>query len=79
MVQNVKFLPVDKNSDLSLNLNSTCHHEYRVLLDFQNRAPDVKKLKFYANWDNSTYLKNAIFNGSSFSNSHIAIEFVASK
>ena len=46
MVQNVNFSPVDKNSDLSLKLNSTCHHEYRVLLDFQNRAPDVKKLKF---------------------------------
>ena len=35
MAQNIKFLPVCQNSDLSLKLNSTRQHEYRSMLDFQ--------------------------------------------
>ena len=40
MVQNVKFLSVGENKDLSLNLNSTHQHDSRGMLGFQNKASD---------------------------------------
>ena len=49
------------------------------MLNFQNRALNIRLLRFHINRNNSTYLKNVIFNKSSFSNSKIAIEFVALK
>ena len=49
------------------------------MFGFQNRAPDIKLLKFYANQDNSAYFENAIFNRNSFSNFEAAIGFLASK
>ena len=48
------------------------------MLDFQNRVSNIKLLKFYANRDNSTYLKKCDFKRSSFANSEIVIEFLAS-
>ena len=41
MVQNVNFSSVGQNSDLSLKSNSNHEKESRVMLSFQNRAPNV--------------------------------------
>ena len=62
MVQNVNFPPVGQNNDLCLKSNSTRQHESNGMLGFQNRALDIKILKFHTNRDNSVYLKNVIFN-----------------
>ena len=79
MVQNINFLPVNQNSDLSLKLNPNRQHESISMLGFENRAPNIKILKFHANWDNSAYLENKIFNGSSFVNSKTVIGFMVLK
>ena len=52
VVQNVKFLPVKQNSNLSLKLNSHRQREFRSMLNFQNRVQDIELLKFHINWDN---------------------------
>ena len=31
------------------------------MLDFQNRAPNIKILKFHTNWDNNAYLEKYDF------------------
>ena len=49
------------------------------MVDFQNRASDIKLLKFHTNRDVVFTLKNVIFNESSFANSETVIRFVASK
>ena len=61
MIQNVNFLPVGQNKDLSLKLNLACQHKSRDMLSFQNRAPYVKILKFCANRGNSAYLEKRNF------------------
>ena len=61
IVQNVNFLHVSQNSDLSLKLNPNHQHESRGILGFQNKAPDIKILKFHANQDNSVYLEECDF------------------
>ena len=61
IIKNVNFLPISQNSDLSLQLNSTHQHESKGILGFQNRAPDIKLLKFHANRDNSAYLEKCNF------------------
>ena len=55
IVQNIKFSLVGQNNDLSLKLNPNNQHESIVMLNFQNRAQDLKILKFYANRNNSAY------------------------
>ena len=61
IVQNIKFLPIDQNSDLILKLNTARQHESRGMLGFQNNARDPKLLKFHANRDNRAYLKKHDF------------------
>ena len=46
--------------DSNIILSITRQHKSRGMLDFQNRALDIKLLKFYTNRDNQAYLKNAI-------------------
>ena len=80
MVQNIKFSLVGQNNDLSLKLNPNNKQESIVMLNFQNRALDLKILKFHANRNNSAYPeKNVIFNGSSFTNSENTIGFFVLK
>ena len=45
IVQNVKFLSVNQNSDLSSKLNVTRQHDSRSMLSFQNRAPKYKVIE----------------------------------
>ena len=73
IVQNVTFWPISKknktkkqknkkkNSDLTLKLNLTRQHESIDMLDFQNRAPNIKLLKFHRNRDNRAYLEKHKF------------------
>ena len=61
MIQYVKFSPIIQNSDLNLKLNSTCQHKSRGMFSFQNRALNVKVLKFHANRENSAYLEKHDF------------------
>ena len=61
IIQNVKFSPIIQNSDSSSKLNPTSQHEPRGMLDFQNRAMDIKLLKFHANQENYTYLEKYDF------------------
>ena len=61
IVQNVNFSSVSQNSDLSLKLNPTRQHGFKGILNFQNRALDIKILKIHANQDNSTYLEKCDF------------------
>ena len=61
IVQNVNFLPVSQNSNLSLKLNPTRQHESKGMLGYQNRASDIKLLKFHANQDNNAYLEKQNF------------------
>ena len=61
MVQKVNFSPVGQNNNLSLNLNPTCQQESRGMFGFQNRAPDVKILKFHVDQDNSAYFEKCDF------------------
>ena len=61
IVQNIKFSSVDQTSDLILKFDSTRQHESRGMLSFQNRTPDTKLLKFYANWDEKAYLEKCDF------------------
>ena len=49
VVQNVKFLSITQNSNLSLKLDSTL----RGMLGFQNRAPEAYKPKFHVERCNS--------------------------
>ena len=49
------------------------------MLDFQNRAPNIKLLQFHANQDDWAYVEKRDSNGSSFQGFEIAIGFVASK
>ena len=56
-----KFFAHHQDSDLSTKLNSTHQYESRGMLGFQNRAADIKLLKFYANRDNSIYFKKIWF------------------
>ena len=73
------FLPISQNNDLSSNLNSNRQNEAKGMLGFENRASDIKLLKFHAINIIVHTSKNVIFNISSFVNSVFAIEFVASK
>ena len=61
IVQNVNFLSISQNSDLSLNVNPSRQHEYRGILGFQNRALNIKLLNFHTNQDNSAYIKKCNF------------------
>ena len=61
IVQNIKFLSVNQNNDLISKLNPTRQQESRGMLDFENRAPDIKLLKIYTNRDNRTYFKKYDF------------------
>ena len=61
IVRNANFSSVNQNSDLSIKLNSTREHKSRGILGFQNRAPDIKLVKFHENWDNNAYLKKFNF------------------
>ena len=61
IVQNIKFSSVNQNSDLNSKLNSTRQHESKGVLDFQNRAPGIKLLKFHTNQDNRVYLEKRDF------------------
>ena len=61
MVQNLNFLLVSKNSDLSLNVNSTHQHKSMNMLDFQNKISSVKILKFHTTRYNSAYLAKRDF------------------
>ena len=61
IVQNVNYSLVSQNSDLSSKLNPTHQHESSGMLSFQNRAPDIKLLKFHANRNNSAYLEKCDF------------------
>ena len=61
MVQNINFLPVGQNIDLSSKLNFIHQHESRGILDFQNTVLDVKILKFHIKWDNSAYIEKYDF------------------
>ena len=56
-----QFLLDGQNSDLNLKLYSTCRQESRSIFGFQNRASDVKILKFNVNGDNSAYLEKRDF------------------
>ena len=61
IVQNDNFLFISQNNDLSLKLNLTRENVFKCILDFQNRTPDVKILKFHQTWDNNTYLEKCDF------------------
>ena len=61
IIQNVSFSPVSQNSNLSSKLNIIHPHESMCILYFQNKASDIKLLKFHANQDNSIYLKKCDF------------------
>ena len=52
IVQNVKFLSVNENNDLTLKLKPTYQHESRGMLSFQNKTPGIKLLQFHVNRDN---------------------------
>ena len=47
IVQNIKKFPIRQNSDQTPKLYSTHQYESRDMLDFQNRAPDIKLLKIH--------------------------------
>ena len=49
------------------------------MIGSQNRASNIKLLKFHENWDNQLILKNVIFNGGLFDKFETAIGFVALK
>ena len=61
IVQNIKFLSVNQNSNLITNLDPNCQHEFRGMLAFQNRILDSELLKFHANRDKRAYLKKCDF------------------
>ena len=61
IIQNINFSSVSQNNDLSSKLDLIHQHESRGILDFQNRAPDIKILKVHANWDNSAYFEKHNF------------------
>ena len=61
MVQNVNFSSVSQNCYLSLKFNPTHQYESRCMLGFQNKALDVKILKFHTNHDNNIYLEKCDF------------------
>ena len=61
IIQNINFSPVSQNSDLSSKLNPTRQHELKSMLNFQNKAPDIKILKIHINRDNIAYLKKLDF------------------
>ena len=61
IVQNIKFLFVSQNSDLTLNLNPNHQHDSKSMLGFQNKEPDTKLLKFYANQGNQAYIEKHNF------------------
>ena len=61
IVQNINFLPINKNSYSRSKLNRIGQHECRDILGFQNRASDIKLLKFYANQDNIVYIRKYDF------------------
>ena len=55
------FLLVSQNNDLRSKLNPTRQHEFRGIVSFQNRALDIKLLKFHINQENNTYLEKHDF------------------
>ena len=61
IIKNVKFLSVSQNIDLTSKLDPTRQHESRGMLGFQNRALDIKLLKFHVNQDNQGYLEKRNF------------------
>ena len=61
MVQNVNFLSINQNSNLSLKLNPLYQHKFMCMPGFQNRASATKILKFHTNRDNSAYLGKCNF------------------
>ena len=61
IVQNVNISSVSQSSGLSSKLNLTRQHDCKGMLNFQNRASDIKLLKFYINWDNGAYLEKCNF------------------
>ena len=56
-----QFLFVSQNNDLTLKLNPNSQQESKSMLGFQNKAPNIKLLKFQANQDNNAYLKKHDF------------------
>ena len=61
IVQNTNFSYVSQNNTSSLKLNFTRQHVSRGMFSFQNRASNVKILKFRANQDNNVYLEKYDF------------------
>ena len=61
IIQNVNFSPISKNSHLFSKLNPARQHKSKSMLGFQNRALDIKLLKFHINRDNSAYLEKCDF------------------
>ena len=74
-----KVFHFSQNSDLSLKLNPTRQQNFRGMLDFQNRTPYIKLLKFHVNRDNMTYLEKYNFQRKLVYQIEIAIGFMASK
>ena len=52
IVQNIKKKLVNQNNDLIPKLDSTHQHESKGMLSLQNKAPDIKILKFHVNRNN---------------------------
>ena len=79
IIQNVNFSLVSQNSDSTLKLNLTRQHKFKSILGFQNKALNIKLLKFTQIKTIRLTSKNTIFNGTSFAKSETITRFVASK
>ena len=55
------FFLLNQNCDLSLKLNYTHQYESKGMLDFQNKASDIKLLEFHLNRDNNAYFEKHDF------------------
>ena len=64
---------------MSSRVYSISKTDLRDLVDFQNRSSNIKILKFTQTETIMLILKNAIFNGSSFTTFETTIGFVVSK
>ena len=52
IVQNVKFFPINQNTDLSSKSYSTSQNKSEGMLGFQIRTSKANKLKLHAKWCN---------------------------
>ena len=55
IVQNTKILPVSQDYDLSSKLNPTRQYKSKGMLGFQNKALNMKLLKFHVNREKWAY------------------------